>query len=117
MNPVDLHLQMLSKSMTLRLLRHGVIAGNIANADTPGYRPQAVAFEEALQKAGDKLSPQELSHVTAKIEVADDGQPRSDGNTVNLDRQMASLSQNSILYNATAEFIARKFRMIKSVIS
>ncbi len=117
MNPMDLHLQVLAKSLTMRLQRHGVIAGNIANADTPGFRPQAVAFEEALQKASAKSSTKEVANLMAKVETADDGQPRADGNTVSLDRQMANLSQNAIVYNATAEMIARKFRMIKSVIA
>ena len=116
MNPLDLNLQILAKSMDLRLKRHGVIAGNVANADTPGYRPQAIAFEEELQKASGKPSSMGLEKIGGRMEIADDGQPRADGNTVNLDRQMANLSQNAILYNATAEFIARKFRMLKTVI-
>jgi len=117
MSGIDFNLQVLSKAMTMRLQRHGAIAGNIANADTPGYRPTQVGFEEALQRASSSRSLNQLDRVQSKAEIADDGVPRLDGNSVNLDKQMASLSQNAILYNATAEFVARKFRMIKTVLS
>ncbi len=116
MNPIDSNLQVMAKAMTLRLQRHSVIAGNIANADTPGYRPSQVSFEEALQKSASKNSIEGLSKVNGRVELMDDGVPRADGNSVNMDKQMASLAENTIVYNATAEFIARKFKMIKSVI-
>jgi flagellar basal-body rod protein FlgB len=117
MGPVDFNLQVLAKAMTLRLQRHGAIAGNIANADTPGYRPTQVSFEEELQKASTSHNFSKLNGIQSKSEISDDGVARLDGNTVNLDKQMAALSQNAILYNATAEFVARKFRMIKAVLS
>lgn len=113
----DFHIQLLTRAMTFRLQRHGAIAGNIANADTPGYRPTQVAFEEALQNASATNNMKKLEGIQSQVEIADDGAPRLDGNTVNLDKQMASLSQNAILYNATAEFLARKFRMIKTALS
>ncbi len=113
---VDIHLEILAKSMSLRLKRHSTLAGNVANADTPGYRPQQISFEDALQRAADRKSSVQIDNVKSSMEVVDDGQPRLDGNTVNLDKQMAMMAENGLLYNATAEFIARKMRMLKSVI-
>lgn len=113
----DFTIQTWAQAMSLRLKRHAAIAGNIANADTPGYRPKQVAFEDSLQKAVTTHSVDRLSHIEAKTITVDDGIPRPDGNSVNMDRQMANLSENSLLYSATAEFLARKFRMMKSVIS
>ena len=116
MNPLDSHLDILAKAMSLRLERHSVIAANIANADTPGYRPSAVSFEEELQKTVASGRLGKLDGMSAKVQIMDDGVPRADGNSVNMDRQLAALSENSITYNATAEFLARKIKMIKAVI-
>ena len=116
MSTIDPNLNILAKAMSLRLQRHSVIAANIANADTPGFRPSQVSFEEELQKSVKSKSPNKIQALEGRIEIADDGAPRADGNSVNMDRQMAMLSENSITYNATAEFLARKFKMLKSVI-
>jgi len=51
-----------------------------------------------------------------KVLTIDDVTPRQDGNSVDLDRQMAGLAENSLMYNAAAEFLARKMKMIKGVI-
>lgn len=113
----DFTIQALTTSMSLRLKRHAAIAGNIANADTPGYRPKQVAFEDSLQDAVKNHSFHKLGVIEGKTITVDDGIPRPDGNSVSMERQMAGLAENTLLYNATAEFLARKFKMIKSVIT
>ena len=116
MKPVDSSLAILAKSMNLRLQKHAAIAGNIANADTPGFRPTDVSFEKELQRAVSSGSTAKLDHVSARIQLADDDMPRPDGNSVNLDKQMVSMSENTLMYNATAEFLGKKLKMLKSVI-
>jgi len=111
----DLSIEAMSKAMSLRLKRHAAIAGNIANADTPGYRPKQIAFEDSLQRAVLGRSVGNLEKVEGRIFTIDDGTPRPDGNSVNMDKQMANMTENTLLYSATAEFVARKLRMIKSV--
>jgi flagellar basal-body rod protein FlgB len=113
----DFTVDILARAMSMRLKRHGAIAGNIANAETPGYRPQQVAFEDQLQEVVKSGSTDRLHNMRAKVLTVDDVTPRQDGNSVDLDRQMAGLAENSLMYNAAAEFMARKMRMIKSVIS
>lgn len=113
----DFTIDILAKAMSMRLKRHGSIAGNIANAETPGYRPQQIAFEDQLQEAVKSGSADRVHKTNAKVLTIDDVTPRQDGNSVDLDRQMAGLAENSLMYNAAAEFMARKMRMIKSVIS
>jgi flagellar basal-body rod protein FlgB len=113
----DMTIQALVTSMSLRLQRHAAIAGNIANADTPGYRPRQVAFEDDLQRALSSGDSQRLSSVNPRTLIVDDHSARPDGNSVSMDKQMANLAENSLVYNATAEFLARKMRMMKSVIS
>lgn len=109
----DFGIQVLSKSMSLRMEKHASIAANLANADTPGYRPKAVAFEERLQKAIESGNSSRINHVTSKTEIVDDRQPRLDGNSVSTDRQMAALTENTLKYTASADFLKRKIGMIK----
>lgn len=116
MKPLDLHLDIMSKALTLRLQRHAALAGNIANADTPGYRSKTVSFERELQKAAQSKDLSKIRNVKEHVAIVDDGAPRPDGNSVNVDKQMALMTENTITYNATAEFLARKLRMLKSVI-
>ncbi|MBN8554427.1 MAG: flagellar basal body rod protein FlgB [Deltaproteobacteria bacterium] len=116
MKPIDFNTELLSKSLSLRLQKHATLAGNIANADTPGYRPTKIAFESELQKAAQTKSSDRLNKIHGKIQTIDDGIPRPDGNSVSIDKQMAEMTENTLVYNATAEFIARRMRMLKSVI-
>jgi len=117
MGNFDFSLQVLAKSMTLRLNKHAAIASNIANADTPGYRPKDVSFEAQLQKAVGDNSTSDLDRVKPRVETVDDKVPRLDGNSVNLEKQMADLTNNSLLYVSTAQFIKSKIGMLRDVIS
>jgi len=112
----DFTVDILARAMSMRLKRHGAIAGNIANAETPGYRPKQVAFEDELQEVVKSGSADRLHKMRGKVLTIDDVTPRQDGNSVDLDRQMAGLAENSLMYNAAAEFLARKMKMIKGVI-
>ncbi len=113
---LDFSMQVLAQSMTLRLKKQAAIAGNIANADTPGYRPKAVSFEENLQRAVATQSSSKLYDLDVKVEDVDDGIPRLDGNSVQLDKQMANLTENATVYQASAEFLKKKLGMIKKVL-
>jgi flagellar basal-body rod protein FlgB len=112
----DLSVQVLSQAMSLRLKKHAAISGNIANADTPGYRPKAVSFEENLQRAVAQGRAEGIQRVDVKVEDVDDGVPRLDGNSVSMDRQMANMTENSTMYQASAEFLKKKLGMMKRVI-
>ncbi len=112
----DFNIQAWATAMSLRLKRHGAIAGNIANADTPGYRPKQVAFEDALKDAVKTRSFDKLDRIEAKTITIDDGIARPDGNSVNLDKQMGTMSENTLIYTATAEFLSKKFKMLRAVI-
>lgn len=116
MKDFDFGMQVLSKSMTLRLQKHAAIAGNLANADTPGYRPKVVSFEDELQRAVSSGDRSKLQHIRTRTDIVDDKAPRLDGNSVSADKQMASMTENATVYSATAEFLKRKLGMLKRVI-
>ena len=124
-------ISILSKALDLRSRKHDVIVSNIANMDTPNYKAFDLIIEEQMNKAvgGERklaldktrpghLSPQNNPSASLKIKMADPPQfsLRSDGNTVDIDRSMANLAENSLMYNAAARMIYKKFQGLKSAI-
>ena len=118
----------LGASINLRLLRQSITAGNIANAETPGYKAKKVDFEEALSRAidtdgmrqmgeghGEQLitGPGAISRVRADVYDNPDINITNDGNTVDLEREMATLAENTILYKAALQLINKKMAALK----
>jgi flagellar basal-body rod protein FlgB len=100
--------------------RHELLASNIVNANTPGYRPVDLRFKEALDGAVG-MQATDSRHFglsgghTREREVYDDSSvaPSLDGNAVSLERQMSKLMANSIRFNATATLLNRRLAMIR----
>ena len=121
----------LGASLNLRQLRNSVASANIANAETPGYTAKKVDFENALQRAIDfdgvahpELTPDHslpgkgaLSRVKADVYENPDADVNPDGNTVNLEREMTNLAENSILYKAAIQLINKKMAALKYAVS
>jgi len=121
----------LEKALDASWLRNEVIAHNIANADTPGYKKYRVEFEEELKSAleastlkGKKTRPKHLDigassidEVRPRVVRTDGTQMREDGNNVDMDEEMTSLAKNAIMYNALVQKISGEFRKLKTVIN
>lgn len=89
-------------------LRHRVLAQNVANVNTPGYRRMDVSFEETLAKQIDRTGMPELDRHRAKI-VFDESSPiRRDGNNVDIDVEMGAVSKNKLLHNTWIQIIQSK---------
>jgi len=109
----------LTERLSYQAKRHAVLSSNIANAQTPGYRPQDLSFDQALGKA-QRLTRTDAQHLNASgltepCEVFDDTavEPGNDGNAVSMERQMAKLAANSIRFNALAEMVSRRMAIIR----
>jgi len=125
----------LESAIYSRKIRQDLIASNIANVDTPYYRPRDIDFETALiEKANEEFSnPKrlELAITNSKMMKAqkefDNSKPtiffrdghlsRNDGNSVDLDVETTELSKNSVMYNATIEALKKDAKIFKAVIS
>jgi flagellar basal-body rod protein FlgB len=116
----------IQQNLNLRLENQNVIAGNIANADTPGYKAKALSFEMAMREAMDdqgavKLEATSPEHFGAKGpegvtgDVYDDpnGVESLDGNTVDRAAEMAKMKENELLYNASIETLRKKLGMLE----
>jgi flagellar basal-body rod protein FlgB len=107
-------LGVLTQLMDASALRHRVIAQNVANVNTPGYRRREVTFEADLVKA--LASPGPVAQVKPQVVVAD-GPERVDGNTVDIDREMGDLSKNALLFQAAAQIVSSRVASLRAAIS
>jgi flagellar basal-body rod protein FlgB len=120
----------LSASLRMRQLRHNVISSNIANAETPNYHAKKLDFEEALGRALDvenqrgvsvthgdhfPISGEGVGGVRPDIYENPEGAVNNDGNTVDLEREMTSLSENNLLYKSALQLINKKMAALKYV--
>lgn len=117
----------LGAAVNLRQTRHNVISSNVANAETPGYQAKKLDFESALSRALDfedaspsasepghfATGPGAISRVKADIYENPDVSVNPDGNTVDLEREMSSLAENSIMYKAAVQLINKKMASLK----
>ena len=121
----------LEKTLDLGSKKHNVIASNIANMDTPDYKAFDLVIEKELQKVTGKgnsisLNKTNKAHMQSERSkadgvsvVIDDTQGlslRGDGNTVDIDKQMGNMAENTLMYKAAAQMIYRKFQGLKSAI-
>ena len=128
MNIDDKTTQALAASLKYRQLRQELIASNIANAETPGYKAKKIDFEEALHRALDTDEQQTLKTTDSKHfnvggggfnnlqpEITEDanGIVSPDGNTVDRDSEMAEMAENKIMYDASVQLLNKKLALMK----
>jgi flagellar basal-body rod protein FlgB len=109
----------LAGMVDVRARKHRVILSNVANIDTPGFKAAEVRFDNELLAAKDlRMARTDAKHMTVKMDVPGSVSYdiRESSDQVKLDTEMASLSENQLLYNATVEILARKFRGIQATL-
>ena len=83
--------------------RMGVLAANLANADTPGYKARDIDFAAVLsQNQGDTSL---LLAVTDELKFRNPYQASLDGNTVEMPVEQAAFSETNVRYQASLTFI------------
>jgi len=120
----------LATSLRMRQIRHNVTTANIANAETPGYHAKKMEFEDALARAldldgaqslsathGDHFSSGGTSTVAGEIFDNPDVAINNDGNTVDVEKEMSALAENSILYKSALQLINKKMAALKYAVS
>jgi flagellar basal-body rod protein FlgB len=123
----------LEKSMNLRSQKHNLMVSNIANMDTPNYKAFDLLVEEEMGKTSAETKTMTLSrtqpgHIPLSgvagmnvPEIKPVEKPlydfREDGNTVDIEKTMSALSENGLLYNASAQMIAKKFQSLSNAIN
>jgi flagellar basal-body rod protein FlgB len=121
------------ESLNQRSRRSEVITANIANAETPGYRAFGYDFEKQLQALAKTNEPIAVKVTNARhlknnftqsdgsmkpdVYVRPTESVDQDGNTVDMDTEMAQLAQNQILFRTAVETLNRKIGTLKYAIN
>ena len=120
------NVRLLQTAMQVAAQNHAIIANNIANADTPGFSPTKLDFQGTLRDALDgrgrvSLRKTLASHLDATREI-----PRfqhialsgkNDCNKVDLEQEMADLSENTGRYTTYGSLLVNQFRQARNMLS
>ncbi|RSK27022.1 flagellar basal body rod protein FlgB [Bacillus sp. HMF5848] len=104
-----------------------VISNNIANVNTPGYKARDVSFKSEFEKAvstqmkanrtdGRHFEFTSSRQTNFQVFTKADVTYNHNGNSVDIDKEMADLAENQIYFNALADRMNGKFNSLKSVI-
>jgi len=126
---------LISDALDYRAARQDMIASNIANADTPFYKPRDLRFEDALSAKKEAImgidSPKlalaqtDGKHIALQNETSsykpttffrDGHMARNDGNSVDIDVETTEMSKNSVMFNALIQANKKDTRIFQSVI-
>ena len=103
----------LEQAMRQRMARQGVLSGNLANADTPGYRRFDLVFDDAMERRSVQIERTHDKHLGAGSSevggrlVRGPKGTRPDGNGVELDRELIEVSRNAGAFRDQAAVLSR----------
>lgn len=114
---MDQIVQIMEKMMDVCELRHRVLAGNLANVDTPNYVRKDVQFKDALAQAIRGGTPDAIGEFSPEV-VTDRGKPvDANGNNVAAQDELARISENTMLYGLAAKVLNTKFATLRKAIN
>lgn len=94
--------------MDLLTTRQKLVASNIANVDTPGYKTRDIDFQRELVSFVRGVPPDvvEVGNLSVK----------NDGNNVSIDREARLLAENTLRFNVATSLLRTQINMIRSAI-
>jgi flagellar basal-body rod protein FlgB len=118
------------QALSLRAARQQVLAGNIANADTPHYKARDFDFTAALRRAvttrgmdAVSLATTSPRHLPGNAESSavqtlyrQPVQASADGNTVEMDVERSQFAENAVYYEAGLTFLSGQLRTLTSAV-
>jgi flagellar basal-body rod protein FlgB len=124
------HVMLAGKVLDLRLQRQNIVTSNLANINTPEYKPRRIEFEEQLQKSMDLhysgiVSRTDPAHMPTKFnpdtftgDAFKEFKPRYvyGEDAVNLDEEVSIMNKNTMLYEALSMVVKESYSGIKKVI-
>ena len=106
-------IDLVGRALGIRSAYNKVIAANISNADTPGFKEKDIDFRKELDRQMTHSGP-----VVAE-ENEDDtlGFSSLDKNTVVMEKQVMKLTENSLYYDALVQALSKKFTLMRYIIN
>lgn len=106
----------LHRQMTIAVAKQTVAASNLANLETPGYRAREVSFEQALDARLDTTNPRHLGATvteSAHTRETADLTSRRDGNNVQIDHELLTMTRAAGEFSAAQTVLAAKIRLVR----
>jgi len=109
------------QALQARVRRAEVLANNLANADTPGFKARDIDFRAMMTRAQDEMSALSLSRTHERhlqggsYDSSDEllyripQHPSVDGNTVDAQQEQSRFMRNAMDFQASFQFLSRKF--------
>lgn len=115
----------LRRQLTVAATKQTVAAGNLANVNTPGYRAKEVQFDDVLDEGLAQMTQPKATHPAhfgreeSSVEVREESglEPRRDGNTVQLDRELLKMTDASGEFARAQTALSAKFRLVRYAIN
>ena len=107
--------ELLVNLMSASSKRASVIADNIANQNTPGFKRRVLEFEDLLTKALSR-GVRDLTAVQPEVVIDEETPGGGDGNNVSMESEMNSMRQNRLLYETYASILSSRFEVIRASI-
>lgn len=98
----------IERYMDLLSARQKLVASNIANADTPGYKTRDIDFQQEFQNAIGNVPPSVIEAPGLKI--------KNDGNNVSMDRESRLLAENALRFQVATELMRTEIQTVRSAI-
>ena len=132
MDVSDKTFQALATSLKFREMRQELGSSNVANAQTPGYKAMKLDFEEALARATDvdgnltmnssddrhfNVGGGGFANLEPEVYENPNGVITENGNTVDVESEMAQMAENRIMYDTTVQLMNKKLGLMKYVIN
>ena len=110
LDPIAQHIE---SYMDLLSARQKLVAANIANADTPGYKTRDLDFQSEFQRATLQNSGETKP---AAVEVPG-LKVKNDGNNVSVDREARLLAENDLRFHVATELMRSELRMVRAAVT
>jgi len=125
------NLDLTAKVLDLQMQRQNLVAANLANIKTPQYRPKRIEFEQELQSALNTDGQGKLTLTSANHMPQAFSADKFEGNmfaefkprviygqdSVDLDKEMALMAKNSLMYNTMTTVVKKDFDNISKVLA
>jgi len=104
----------LGRFLDVTVFRHSLIASNLANIDTPGYRTRDINFQQELERVPGAMEYAAFSPMVRQPQGLIE---RPDGNNVSLERESLLLAQAQLQFNTGIQLLRAEFRRVASAIN
>ena len=118
---LDSYLGVHTRALQLESRRTELLAANLANADTPGFKARDIDFKQALAAASNAADAAGSAAGTASLDTVTQFRvpmaPSLDGNTVDVQLEQAAFAENNVRYQATLTLLNGKLRSLMTAIT